>query len=186
MLELLRDVIVTLARYVRGQAVKALWMTLYHVLAFWLIGLPWWWLAGFVVGALTALPMVGFIVGSIIPIAIVIGAGGGLNQALLALAVMIVGQAVETFYVGPKILGRELDISPLLVFAAVVVGTIFFGPPGTIFGAPVAAVAVMIYRKRKNRLAATSPAGISPPVPAETTAGSDGNTRPKTSPNSRA
>ncbi len=178
MLDFLRDVIVTLARYVRGQAVKAFWMTLYHIAAFWVIGLPWWWLAGLLVGALTALPMVGFIIGSMVPVGIAIGAGGGLKQVLYVLAVMIVGQAIETFYVGPKILGRELELSPFVVFAAVVLGTIFFGPLGAIFGAPVAAVAVMIYRKRRNRLAPTSPTGTSHPTPAETTAGSDENTHP--------
>ena len=186
MLDLLRDVILTLARYVRGQAVKAFWLTLFHAAAFWVIGLPWWWLAGLAVGALTALPMVGFIIGSMIPVGIAIGSGGGLEQVLLALAVMIVGQAIETFYVGPKVLGRELDISPFLVFAAVVVGTVFFGPLGAIFGAPVAAVAVMIYRKRQPRRPITSPAGSFRPSPDETTAGSDESTRRETSPSSHA
>ena len=116
------------------------------MLAFGAIGLPWWWAAGFVVGLLTALPVVGFLVGSVIPVGMAIGSGGGLKLVLCVLGVMIVGQALETFYIGPRVLGRELDISPFLVFAATMMGTIVLGPIGTIVAEHVAAIAMTGYR----------------------------------------
>jgi predicted PurR-regulated permease PerM len=79
-------------------------------------------------------------------LALVIG-GYGLREVLLVLLLCGAVQISETFYLTPKILGRELQLHPLVVFAAVVAGALVLGPFGALVAAPLVAILLLIYRK---------------------------------------
>jgi predicted PurR-regulated permease PerM len=52
-----------------------------------------------------------------------------------------------TFYLTPKILARELRLIPLVVFAALLVGALIFGPVGALVAAPLVAILLLFYRR---------------------------------------
>ena len=152
---LVRQITRTLGVFLRGQTLIVLVLTVFHTAAFWLIDLPMWWFAGIVVGLLTAVPYIGIIVGLLVPLLIVLISAGGWWLAVQVVLVMAGGQALESFYLRPKILGRELDLHPLAVFGLVMFGAFAFGPLGAFLAAPAAAVAALVWRhySRKRELA---------------------------------
>jgi predicted PurR-regulated permease PerM len=149
-----REVGGTVWRFLYGQVLIASILTIFHLVGFYIIKLPLWWAAGLIVGALTIVPYFGFLVGAALASLIALLAGGGLWDVVALLIVMALAQALEGLYLTPKILGRELNLNPLLVFAAVLVGLLFFGPLGAFLAAPALAVALILWKRTKSRRAA--------------------------------
>ena len=61
-------------------------------------------------------------------------------QAAIAIALVIIGQVLLTNVVMPRVMSRELGISPLLVLFAVLLGARIYGVAGILFAIPAAAV----------------------------------------------
>ena len=149
-----REVAGTVWRFLHGQVLIAFILTVFHLVGFYIIELPLWWLAGLAVGVLTLVPYFGFLVGAALASLIALLAGGGLWDVVALLIVMALAQALEGLYLTPKILGRELNLNPLLVFASVLVGLFFFGPLGAFLAAPALAIALILWKRAKNHRAA--------------------------------
>ena len=160
---LLSEIAVRLGRFLKAQLTISAVLTVFHLVGFYLVAAPLWWLSGVLVGALTIIPYLGFIVGAALAVIITALAGGSLPTLLWVLGVMLLAQIFEGVYLSPKILGTELDLHPALVFVLVVFGAIFFGPIGAFLAAPIAAVALIIWRRR-------SAAKTTPPRPGGTQA----------------
>jgi len=148
-----REVAGAVWRFLHGQTRIAAILTAFHLVAFYLIDLPLWWLSGLLVGSLTLVPYFGFLVGAGLASLISLLAGGGLWDVVRLLIVMALAQALEGLYLSPKILGRELNLHPLLVFVAVLAGLIFFGPLGAFLAAPALAVFLIVWKRAKQRRA---------------------------------
>jgi predicted PurR-regulated permease PerM len=151
---LLREVARAVWRFLHGQVLIAAILTAFHLVGFYVIHLPLWWLAGLLVGVLTLVPYFGFLVGAGLASLVALLGGGGLWDIVRLLIVMALAQALEGLYLTPKILGRELNLHPLLVFAGVLLGLMFFGPLGAFLAAPVLAVALIVWKRTKSRRAA--------------------------------
>ena len=127
---LLRDAAATLLHFLHGQALIALILIGFHTLGFHFAAVPLWWFSGPLIGALTLIPFLGFLIGAVLGVAITLLAGGDHWAVIGLLAVMTAGQFLEAFYLTPKILGRRLKLPPALVFVVVLLGAIVFGPLG--------------------------------------------------------
>jgi predicted PurR-regulated permease PerM len=92
------------------------------------------------------IPVVGASLAVLIPITFAVVAGGGWEQVLRIVGVFVVAQLLESFYLTPKILGRELSLSPFLVFAVVLVGGLAFGVVGALLAPPLAAIGALLWR----------------------------------------
>ena len=111
---------------------------------------PWWLAVAAVCGLLNFIP----IAGPVIALLIVLPVTGLIKQDMLsvlgALITYVVAQGLEGFYLTPKIMGRRLGLSPWIVFLAILVGGLVFGPLGVLFAAPVAAVVAVLWRRRQR------------------------------------
>ena len=65
---------------------------------------------------------------------------GGLSQAIWMLIVVIILQQIDANIINPKIVGKSLKMSPLLVIFAVTVGGAFFGVLGMFLAVPIIAI----------------------------------------------
>lgn len=148
--QLLRDTARTLLFYVRGQFLIASILTLLYLAGFYWIGVPLWWLAAFLCGPMNLVPIAGAAVAALIPLVFSLLGGAGIREVLMILVFFGAVQAFETFYLAPKILGRELQLHPLVVFFAVLIGAVVFGPIGAILAAPAVAIALLMIRYRNQ------------------------------------
>ena len=65
---------------------------------------------------------------------------GGLSQTIWMLIVVIILQQIDANIINPKIVGKSLKISPLLIIFSVTVGGAYFGILGMFLAVPVSAV----------------------------------------------
>lgn len=96
-------------------------------------------LLGFLLGLFNMIPYFGAIIAVGIS-AILTLITGGLTQTIWMLIVVIILQQIDANIINPKIIGKTLKISPLLVIFAVTVGGAYFGILGMFLAVPVIAV----------------------------------------------
>ena len=157
----LRDDIVFLARefinivisFFRGQLVIALVMGCLYAFGFTVIGLRFGLFIGLLIGMLNVIPYLGTIVGlaTVLPLA-ALQAGGGLRLVILVLVVKVVIQAIEGWFLTPKIMGHRTGLHPaMIIFAILFWGTAFHGILGMILAIPLTAFFVTFWRLLKRK-----------------------------------
>ena len=85
------------------------------------------------------IPYVGAIIATVVS-AIITFITGGLSQTIWMLIVVIVLQQIDANIINPRIVGKSLKMSPLLVIFAVTVGGAFFGVLGMFLAVPIIAI----------------------------------------------
>lgn len=109
-----------------------------------------------VLGLLTALtaviPLVGATLGAVLVTLVVLSDSVG--KALATLAFYVVYQQLENYVIAPRVFARAINLPPLVVFVAVLVGAGLAGFVGAIVALPAAAAvkAVASYELRERRL----------------------------------
>lgn len=96
-------------------------------------------LLGFMIGLFNMIPYFGAIIAVAIA-ALITLITGGFAQTVWMLIVVIILQQIDANIINPKIVGKSLKISPLLVIFAVTVGGAYFGVLGMFLAVPVIAV----------------------------------------------
>lgn len=94
---------------------------------------------GIMLGVFNLIPYFGAIIACVISIVITLFTGGVFKALWTAVTLLII-QQIDGNIIGPKIMGDQLDISPLLVIFAVTVGGGLFGIIGMLISVPVVAV----------------------------------------------
>ena len=130
---------VVVGRWLRGQLVLVAFVTVVCTLVFALVlGLPSPLALGALVGALNVVTFIGPIFAGLV-VAIVALSTGGLPLAIAAVVFLTILRQVENVLIMPAVLGRAVNLHPLVALFAVVVGTTAFGVVGTFLAVPVAA-----------------------------------------------
>ena len=100
-------------------------------------------LLAIMIGVFNVIPYFGAIVACSIAVIITIFTGG-IEQAMLMLVVILILQQIDSNIINPRILGTNLDISPILVIFSVTVGGAYFGVLGMFLGVPFTAFVKII------------------------------------------
>lgn len=133
----LRRVDAMLARYIRSQLVLAGLSFIFYTISMLLLGFPHALALGFLGGVLEILPAVGWIAGAALMLTI-----GYLTHAhwIWMAALVIVWRFVQNYVNSPRIMGETLELQPLTVVFALMVGGQVGGVAGVYLSIPAVAV----------------------------------------------
>ena len=125
-------------KYFTGKLLQALICTVLAYIAFTIARVPYAILFAVIFGITNMIPYVGPWIGAVpvILVCLVYDFWLGVSAAICILTV----QAVDNWFISPKIVGGKMGISPLLVLAGLGIGGKLFGFPGLIFGDVLAAI----------------------------------------------
>jgi len=130
-----------ISSYVRSQLVIALVMGVLYAIGFAIARVPLALSIGLLSGLLNFIPYLGTLTGLTLSLSFVALAGGGWAHILGVVAIFIVVQSVEGYYLTPKLLGGRLDLHPMWVLVGLMIGGSLFGILGIILAVPVIAIA---------------------------------------------
>lgn len=142
-----------LVAFFRGQLLIALCQGLLFATGFTIAGLHHGAILGLLLGLLNIIPYLGNIVGLavVLPLAW-FQPEGGLILLLSVMAVFVVVQCVEGYFLTPKIMGKTTGLHPLVIILAILFwGTAFGGLLGMILAIPLTAFLVVFWRLLKDR-----------------------------------
>ena len=114
-----------------------------------IIGLKYAILISVIVGITNMIPFVGPIFGT--AIVVIINLFYSPIIALIALIFLLIVQQVETLVIDPKVVGKQMGLSPFFTLLAVTIGGQFMGIFGMILGVPVMGVVKLYMTKFINR-----------------------------------
>lgn len=121
--------------YVNGQVTLAAIAALLILPMLLILHIPYPFALVFVVFICGLIPMIGHTIGAII--VTLVALTNSLGAALIILAYYILYQQIENYVVQPRIQANSTEMSPLLVFLAVVIGVSFSGLLGGLVAIPV-------------------------------------------------
>lgn len=135
--------------FIVGKAVDSLIIGIMAFVGFTLLKAPFALVLSLIVGVTNMIPYFGPFIGAI-PAAVITF----LVDPLTALWVILFILALQQFdgnFLGPKILGDSLDVSPIWIILAVVLGGALLGPIGMFIGVPILATIKMFFSEFINR-----------------------------------
>ena len=136
--------------YLRGQVTLAISMFLIVWITLMVLGVSNAFALGVLSGLMEFLPIVGPFVGTIVAIFVALFQAAnwmglaGWQLALLVGIVMLIIQQIENTVMVPRIVGKALDLHPLVTMIAVVMGTTIAGILGAVLAAPVVATIKLV------------------------------------------
>ena len=149
-IDLFVDILVS---FFQRQTVICLIEGVFYGTGFALVGLPYGFLIGFLLGVLNLIPFFGSVV--CLPVALPLAYfvhGGTLTRLLLVLAVWLTGQVLDGYFITPKIQGNKTGLG----YAGVIFSFFFWatvlGPLiGMLLAIPLSAFCVVLWRAVRHR-----------------------------------
>ena len=146
------EVATAMGSFVRGQLLVALIVGIASSIGMWAIDLPFWLLIGIVAGFLNLIPFLGPVVGGALA-ALVALLHGDVWQAVWAVAIMILVQQVDNHLITPMIQRARVNLSPLVIVLALIVGAALAGLLGVLVAIPAtAAIRIVVGHLWRTRV----------------------------------
>ena len=115
----------------------------------WLLGVPYFYVLALLAAVGEMIPIVGPIIAAIPAIAV--ASSVSMQQALFVGIFFLVQQQIENHVLVPKLMERQVGISPAIVIIALLIGGSLLGVVGAILAVPTAAIIQVIYSELERR-----------------------------------
>lgn len=131
--------------YLTGRALSILIFTALFTTGFLIIGLKNAFLLAFIAAVLTIIPYVGSIIGGLFPFAVALVTEDDTGIAVGALAVIVIIQGIDNYFIEPYVIGGEVNISGFFTILILLVGGLIWGIAGVVLFLPMLGIAKIIF-----------------------------------------
>lgn len=135
-LNLLYKMDLQLGNYLRGQFLDALVIGVLSTAALWALNVKYFFLFGAFAGVANLIPYLGPVAGAALAMTVSIFDTGELAPALYIGLAFVVVKLIDDVIIQPMIVARSVNMHPLVVLLAVIVGGQFFGILGMLLSVP--------------------------------------------------
>jgi len=143
----LNEVDGALGGFIRGQLLDCLIVGGLTSVGLYFVGLDLAFIIGMASGLANIVPYLGLVAGITVSSLMAFLEFGDLMHPLMAVGVFAVVQTLDGLFIAPRILGRKVGLSPLIIIAGLVVGGNLFGFVGILLAVPAMAVLKVLVRQ---------------------------------------
>jgi predicted PurR-regulated permease PerM len=133
-----------LSQYLRGQILVILVMATFYSIGLSLVGMDGAIALGVFTGLMIIIPYIGIALGLSIGILSAILQFGFGPELIWVLAIFGIGQALEGFFLTPRLVGERIGLHPVAVLFALIIFGKFFGFFGVLLALPASAVSLVL------------------------------------------
>lgn len=145
---ILNDVHVMLGSYIQAQIILAGLTLVAYTLVLSLLGAPYAFILGPIAGFLEFIPVVGPAIAAVA--VIVISVLAGYSHVLWLVIFLGVWRLTQDYVTSPRIMGKSVEINPMLQIFAVLAGGEIAGVVGALISVPVAAIIRILARRIRS------------------------------------
>lgn len=146
------EVSTAMGSFVRGQLLVSVIVGIASSFGMWLIDLPFWLIIGILAGFLNLIPFLGPVVGGALA-ALVALLNGDLSQAIWAVLIFVAIQQVDNHVITPLVQRARVNLSPLVIILALIIGGSVAGLLGVLVAVPMtAAIRIIVGHLWRTRL----------------------------------
>lgn len=135
-----------LGAFFRGQFLVMLTLGVYYTLGLYLVGVELALLIGLIIGLISIVPYLGFIVGIILAVIATLVQFHDWTHVFYVLIIFGVGTMLENMVLAPLLVGDRIGLHPVAVIFAILAGGQLFGFTGVLLALPVAAIIMVLVR----------------------------------------
>lgn len=140
-----------LGLWLRGQLLLAIIVGILVYVGLALIGVKYALLLALLAAVMEIVPFVGPTISGAVAVLLVMASGAPTAVVLLVVGLYVLVQQLENNVISPKVLGSSVDVNPLIVIIAVLVGAKVAGVVGALLAVPVAALLAEVAREVWSR-----------------------------------
>ena len=141
-----------ISSFFRGQLTVSFLIAIYYLIALLIIGLEGAFAAAFSIGVLSFVPYLGTFIGLIIVLSLTAIQFASINIILIVLMLFIIGQFIESYYLTPKYIGKNVGLHPVIIIFSLLVGGNIFGLLGVLLAVPFTAILLSLIPKSKTQI----------------------------------
>jgi len=138
-----RDITVKVSAWLGGQLLLGAMIGATSAIGLWLLGIPFFYVLALISGIGELIPVVGPVL-SAIP-AIAVAATISIKKVLLVLLFFVLQQQLENHVLVPRVMSRQVGVSPVTVIVALLIGGKLLGIVGAILAVPTAAIVQVLF-----------------------------------------
>jgi len=131
-----------LGGYVRGQMMVCLAVGSILGGGLFLIGVKYSLILGIIAGLLNLVPFVGSITATLL--AILVASNQSTTHLALTVLLFLFEQWLESNFITPQLLGNAVELDPLVVLFAILIGGSLMGLPGALIAVPIATILMIL------------------------------------------
>ena len=148
-IEVLKIANKTYASFITGQCIEAVIIGTLCFIGLTLLGLPYAFLIGTLVGVTSIIPIFGAFIGTI-PSAFILFMVSPLDAVKFVVFILIL-QQIEGNFIYPRVVGNSVGLSSIWVTLAILIGTSLYGVVGIFIGIPLFAVFYKVFGEITNK-----------------------------------
>ncbi len=126
-----------LGGYLRGQFLESAIVAVLSAIAMTILGVPYAVFIGIFAGLLNMIPYVGPFSGGSLAVLVVLLHGGTAELIVSVIIAFAIIQFIDNMILQPLVIAKSVDLHPLLVIIAILIGGQFFGILGMLLAVPV-------------------------------------------------
>lgn len=126
--------------YLWGRIKVMFLLAVLYLITLFLFGVPYAVLLTVAGAVITIIPYIGPLIGIIIPILVYMLHADGIYQVAFFTGIIFVIHLFESYLLEPLIVGREVELNPLMVIVSIIVGGLIWGIAGMIMFVPIFAI----------------------------------------------
>lgn len=130
--------------FIVGNVIIGLILGLTSTIAFWILGVPYFYVIGMISGVVSLLPYLGIVLAILPPVVVSLGLMTA-SSFFAIVAVVAISHVIALNLLYPKIIGRRLQLNPLAVTLALLFWGWLWGAMGLILAVPLTAAAKIIF-----------------------------------------
>ena len=139
-----------LSSFFRGQLIVNFILAIFYSVSLYSIGVEGAISIGFLIGVLSFIPYFGFIVGLLISLSFAIIQFASLNYLIVIILIFIFGQLLESYYLSPKFVSRNIGLHPLFSMFVIIASGAAFGFIGVLLAIPLSAILLnLVFDEKK-------------------------------------
>ena len=167
--DLAKSMDMSIAGFVRGQAMVCLILGTFYAVSLSMIGLNFGLLIGIVSGIITFIPYVGSLTGFVLAMGVaIVQFFPDWGMIGTVFAIFVTGQAVEGYVLSPKLVGDSIGVHPVWLMFALFAFGYLFGFVGLLLAVPLTAATGVLVRfaiaqYRQSSLYSGAPDDLAPP-----------------------
>ena len=141
-----------LVSFFQRQTVICLIEGVYYGLGFALVGLPYGFLIGFMLGVLNLVPLMGTVLCLPLALPLAYFGGGSATRVVMVLVVWAIGQLLDGYLITPRIQGNKTGLGYAgVIFSFFFWGTVLGPVLGLLLAIPLSAFCVVLWRALKSK-----------------------------------
>ena len=148
-----------LGKYFRGAILVAIIQGTISAVILWLIGVKYALVLGIMTGILNFIPYVGLMTSLVVSSIVALFSGEPILAKVIAVVVMYLSQKLlEATVLGPKIIGAQVGLHPVLLILCLLIFGFFLGFVGLLIAVPASALLIAAFKEwEANRQPAVAP-----------------------------